>query len=112
VAVIGLQDGEIRAAVAHEQFDFAVRKLVLLMQKTVFEIGPLFNLATQAKHFFLSLLLHSCGLVFIFQVLNRCASANWSERKEGLLGLQALLKNQRTLRSVAGHTNVFSEGKN
>ncbi|CAB1320677.1 unnamed protein product [Coregonus sp. 'balchen'] len=33
----------------------------------------------------------------VAEVLNRCASANWSERKEGLLGLQALLKNQRTL---------------
>lgn len=42
-----------------------------------------------------------------FQVLNRCASANWSERKEGLLGLQALLKNQRTLRSAAGRSNVL-----
>lgn len=36
----------------------------------------------------------------IAEVLNRCASANWSERKEGLLGLQALLKNQRTLSRV------------
>ncbi|XP_043994524.1 CLIP-associating protein 2 isoform X2 [Gambusia affinis] len=36
----------------------------------------------------------------VAEVLNRCASANWSERKEGLLGLQALLKNQRTLSRV------------
>lgn len=43
----------------------------------------------------------------VFQVLNRCASANWSERKEGLLGLQALLKNQRTLRSAADGKCVF-----
>lgn len=32
------------------------------------------------------------------EVLNRCASTNWSERKEGLLGLQNLLKSQRLLR--------------
>ncbi|XP_067281267.1 CLIP-associating protein 2 isoform X26 [Pseudorasbora parva] len=36
----------------------------------------------------------------VAEVLNRCASANWSERKEGLIGLQALLKNQRTLSRV------------
>ncbi|XP_056254939.1 CLIP-associating protein 2 isoform X19 [Seriola aureovittata] len=36
----------------------------------------------------------------VAEVLNRCASVNWSERKEGLLGLQALLKNQRTLSRV------------
>ncbi|KAM9414470.1 LOW QUALITY PROTEIN: CLIP-associating protein 2-like [Salvelinus alpinus] len=36
----------------------------------------------------------------VAEVLNRCASANWSERKEGLLGLQALLKSQRTLSRV------------
>ncbi|XP_056105540.1 CLIP-associating protein 2 isoform X18 [Rhinichthys klamathensis goyatoka] len=36
----------------------------------------------------------------VAEVLNRCASANWSERKEGLMGLQALLKNQRTLSRV------------
>ncbi|XP_074468471.1 CLIP-associating protein 2 isoform X8 [Sebastes fasciatus] len=36
----------------------------------------------------------------VAEVLNRCASANWSERKEGLLGLQALLKNQRILSRV------------
>nr|XP_061808564.1 CLIP-associating protein 2-like [Nerophis lumbriciformis] len=36
----------------------------------------------------------------VAEVLNRCASANWSERKEGLLGLQALLKNQRSLSRV------------
>lgn len=34
----------------------------------------------------------------VAEVLNRCASANWSERKEGLMGLQTLLKNQRALR--------------
>lgn len=34
----------------------------------------------------------------VAEVLNRCASTNWSERKEGLIGLQALLKNQRALR--------------
>lgn len=45
-----------------------------------------------------------------FQVLNRCASANWSERKEGLLGLQALLKNQRTLRSATGCSDVLLRG--
>ncbi|KAL3999797.1 hypothetical protein ACER0C_007568 [Sarotherodon galilaeus] len=33
-------------------------------------------------------------------VLNHCASANWSERKEGLLGLQNLLKSQRMLSRV------------
>ncbi|XP_053531147.1 CLIP-associating protein 2 isoform X25 [Ictalurus punctatus] len=36
----------------------------------------------------------------VAEVLNRCASANWSERKEGLMGLQALLKNQRALSRV------------
>ncbi|XP_026144474.1 CLIP-associating protein 2 isoform X12 [Carassius auratus] len=36
----------------------------------------------------------------VAEVLNRCASANWSERKEGLMGLQALLKTQRTLSRV------------
>ncbi|NXM15286.1 CLAP2 protein, partial [Ploceus nigricollis] len=36
----------------------------------------------------------------VAEVLNRCASTNWSERKEGLLGLQNLLKNQRTLSRV------------
>ncbi|XP_066530155.1 CLIP-associating protein 2 isoform X4 [Hoplias malabaricus] len=36
----------------------------------------------------------------VAEVLNRCASANWSERKEGLMGLQTLLKNQRTLSRV------------
>uniref|UniRef100_A0A096M227 Cytoplasmic linker associated protein 2 n=1 Tax=Poecilia formosa TaxID=48698 RepID=A0A096M227_POEFO len=45
----------------------------------------------------------------VAEVLNRCASANWSERKEGLLGLQALLKNQRTLRLMEGfRLNLFS----
>ncbi|XP_035500652.2 CLIP-associating protein 1-A isoform X19 [Scophthalmus maximus] len=36
----------------------------------------------------------------VAEVLNHCASANWSERKEGLLGLQNLLKSQRTLSRV------------
>ncbi|XP_036394477.1 CLIP-associating protein 2-like isoform X4 [Megalops cyprinoides] len=36
----------------------------------------------------------------VAEVLNRCASTNWSERKEGLMGLQSLLKNQRTLSRV------------
>lgn len=34
----------------------------------------------------------------VAEVLNHCASSNWSERKEGLLGLQNLLKSQRVLR--------------
>ncbi|XP_072326405.1 CLIP-associating protein 1a isoform X5 [Scyliorhinus torazame] len=33
----------------------------------------------------------------VAEVLNHCASSNWSERKEGLVGLQNLLKSQRTL---------------
>ncbi|XP_078008124.1 CLIP-associating protein 2 isoform X33 [Phascolarctos cinereus] len=36
----------------------------------------------------------------VAEVLNRCASSNWSERKEGLLGLQSLLRSQRTLSRV------------
>ncbi|XP_069776806.1 CLIP-associating protein 2-like isoform X2 [Narcine bancroftii] len=36
----------------------------------------------------------------VAEVLNRCASTNFSERKEGLLGLQNLLKNQRRLSRV------------
>ncbi|XP_070814092.1 CLIP-associating protein 1-like isoform X20 [Chaetodon trifascialis] len=36
----------------------------------------------------------------VAEVLNHCASANWSERKEGLLGLQNLLKGQRMLSRV------------
>ncbi|XP_035807243.2 CLIP-associating protein 1-A-like isoform X20 [Amphiprion ocellaris] len=36
----------------------------------------------------------------VAEVLNRCASANWSERKEGLLGLQNLLRSHRTLSRV------------
>lgn len=36
----------------------------------------------------------------VAEVLNHCASSNWSERKEGLLGLQNLLKSQRILRWV------------
>ncbi|XP_054642230.1 CLIP-associating protein 1a isoform X27 [Dunckerocampus dactyliophorus] len=36
----------------------------------------------------------------VAEVLNHCASSNWSERKEGLLGLQNLLKGQRILSRV------------
>ncbi|XP_029696420.1 CLIP-associating protein 1-B-like isoform X9 [Takifugu rubripes] len=36
----------------------------------------------------------------VAEVLNHCASANWSERKEGLLGLQNLFKSQRMLSRV------------
>ncbi|KAL0964005.1 hypothetical protein UPYG_G00316360 [Umbra pygmaea] len=36
----------------------------------------------------------------VAEVLNHCASSNWSERKEGLLGLQNLLKTQRILSRV------------
>ncbi|XP_038125235.1 CLIP-associating protein 1a isoform X28 [Cyprinodon tularosa] len=36
----------------------------------------------------------------VAEVLNHCASSNWSERKEGLLGLQTLLKSQRILSRV------------
>ncbi|XP_068602095.1 CLIP-associating protein 1a [Brachionichthys hirsutus] len=36
----------------------------------------------------------------VAEILNHCASANWSERKEGLLGLQNLLKSQRILSRV------------
>ncbi|KAK7119013.1 hypothetical protein R3I94_021009 [Phoxinus phoxinus] len=36
----------------------------------------------------------------VAEILNHCASANWSERKEGLLGLQNLLKSQRVLSRV------------
>ncbi|XP_061296078.1 CLIP-associating protein 1 isoform X9 [Bos javanicus] len=36
----------------------------------------------------------------VAEVLNHCASSNWAERKEGLLGLQNLLKSQRTLSRV------------
>ncbi|XP_041700665.2 CLIP-associating protein 1a isoform X6 [Coregonus clupeaformis] len=36
----------------------------------------------------------------VAEVLNHCASSNWSERKEGLLGLQNLLKSQRILSRV------------
>ncbi|XP_028427790.1 CLIP-associating protein 1-B isoform X2 [Perca flavescens] len=36
----------------------------------------------------------------VAEVLNHCASANWSERKDGLLGLQNLLKSQRMLSRV------------
>ncbi|KAG7502129.1 CLIP-associating 1-B-like isoform X4 [Solea senegalensis] len=38
--------------------------------------------------------------VDVAEVLNHCASSNWSERKEGLLGLQNLLKSQRMLSRV------------
>ncbi|XP_035265863.1 CLIP-associating protein 1a isoform X19 [Anguilla anguilla] len=36
----------------------------------------------------------------VAEVLNHCASSNWSERKEGLVGLQNLLKSQRILSRV------------
>uniref|UniRef100_H2S896 Cytoplasmic linker associated protein 1a n=1 Tax=Takifugu rubripes TaxID=31033 RepID=H2S896_TAKRU len=36
----------------------------------------------------------------VAEILNHCASSNWSERKEGLLGLQSLLKSQRILSRV------------
>uniref|UniRef100_A0A8C2AHY9 Cytoplasmic linker associated protein 1 n=1 Tax=Cyprinus carpio TaxID=7962 RepID=A0A8C2AHY9_CYPCA len=36
----------------------------------------------------------------VAEILNHCASSNWSERKEGLLGLQSLLKSQRVLSRV------------
>ncbi|XP_061635671.1 CLIP-associating protein 1-A-like isoform X8 [Phyllopteryx taeniolatus] len=36
----------------------------------------------------------------VAEVLNHCASANWSERKEGLLGLQNVLKSHRMLSRV------------
>ncbi|XP_077960103.1 CLIP-associating protein 1-A-like isoform X10 [Gasterosteus aculeatus] len=36
----------------------------------------------------------------VAEVLNHCASTNWSERKEGLLGLQNLLRSQRMLSRV------------
>ncbi|XP_041433708.1 CLIP-associating protein 1-B isoform X3 [Xenopus laevis] len=36
----------------------------------------------------------------VAEVLNHCASSNWSERKEGLVGLQNLLKSQRLLSRV------------
>uniref|UniRef100_A0AAY4DY17 TOG domain-containing protein n=1 Tax=Denticeps clupeoides TaxID=299321 RepID=A0AAY4DY17_9TELE len=36
----------------------------------------------------------------VAELLNRCASTNWSERKEGLMGLQTLLKNQHSLSRV------------
>ncbi|XP_058646913.1 CLIP-associating protein 1 isoform X1 [Onychostoma macrolepis] len=36
----------------------------------------------------------------VAEILNHCASSNWSERKEGLLGLQNLLKSQRVLSRV------------
>ncbi|XP_055785502.1 CLIP-associating protein 1-like isoform X1 [Salvelinus fontinalis] len=36
----------------------------------------------------------------VAEVLNHCASSNWSERKEGLLGLQSLLVSQRILSRV------------
>uniref|UniRef100_A0A8C5U232 Cytoplasmic linker associated protein 2 n=1 Tax=Malurus cyaneus samueli TaxID=2593467 RepID=A0A8C5U232_9PASS len=45
----------------------------------------------------------------VAEVLNRCASTNWSERKEGLLGLQNLLKNQRTLSRGEGKQDMFLE---
>ncbi|XP_071063093.1 CLIP-associating protein 1a isoform X4 [Pseudochaenichthys georgianus] len=36
----------------------------------------------------------------VAEVLNHCASSNWSERKEGLVGLQNLFKSQRILSRV------------
>ncbi|KAM9461826.1 CLIP-associating protein 1-B-like isoform 12-T13 [Clarias gariepinus] len=36
----------------------------------------------------------------VAEILNHCASSNWSERKEGLISLQNLLKSQRTLSRV------------
>ncbi|KAM9328822.1 CLIP-associating protein 1-B-like [Pholidichthys leucotaenia] len=36
----------------------------------------------------------------VAEVLNHCASSNWSERKEGLLGLQNLFKSHRMLSRV------------
>ncbi|XP_043107654.1 CLIP-associating protein 1-B isoform X7 [Puntigrus tetrazona] len=36
----------------------------------------------------------------VAEILNHCASSNWSERKEGLLGLQNLLKSPRVLSRV------------
>ncbi|KAG7331743.1 hypothetical protein KOW79_005712 [Hemibagrus wyckioides] len=36
----------------------------------------------------------------VAEVLNHCASSNWSEGKEGLLGLQNLLKSQLVLSRV------------
>uniref|UniRef100_A0A8C9QUK3 Cytoplasmic linker associated protein 1 n=1 Tax=Scleropages formosus TaxID=113540 RepID=A0A8C9QUK3_SCLFO len=36
----------------------------------------------------------------VAEVLNHCASSNWSERKDGLVGLQNLLKSQRILSRV------------
>uniref|UniRef100_A0A6Q2YCW8 TOG domain-containing protein n=1 Tax=Esox lucius TaxID=8010 RepID=A0A6Q2YCW8_ESOLU len=44
----------------------------------------------------------------VAEVLNHCASSNWSERKEGLLGLQNLLKSQRTLRKLTLKDQVSS----
>lgn len=47
----------------------------------------------------------------VAEVLNHCASSNWSERKEGLIGLQNLLKSQRTLRWVHSFlVSVIHEG--
>lgn len=42
----------------------------------------------------------------VAEVLNHCASSNWSERKEGLLGLQNLLKSQRILRWAGAFQTV------
>ncbi|XP_078460106.1 CLIP-associating protein 2-like [Lampetra planeri] len=36
----------------------------------------------------------------VADILNRCASSNWAERRDGLLALQALLRAQRTLSRV------------
>lgn len=39
----------------------------------------------------------------VAEILNHCASTNWSERKEGLLGLQNVLRNHRMLRLVTSN---------
>lgn len=44
----------------------------------------------------------------VAEVLNHCASANWSERKEGLLGLQNLFKSQRMLRWMRQEKGINS----
>uniref|UniRef100_A0A8C4F856 TOG domain-containing protein n=1 Tax=Dicentrarchus labrax TaxID=13489 RepID=A0A8C4F856_DICLA len=44
----------------------------------------------------------------VAEILNHCASSNWSERKEGLLGLQNLLKSQRIL-SRLSQISMFLE---
>lgn len=46
----------------------------------------------------------------VAEVLNHCASANWSERKEGLLGLQNLFKSQRMLRWILSNRENILNG--